>query len=135
MASSDSQADQARRTAEARAAVVASLNSVGSSLDVDLRDRAANLHSNSAALSKQEADLAKQTAALSKQSTQWQKMADNSREKLKEIGDIQNWAELIERDLLVVEETLRIAEGGDKEMNGRGAHNSHGEGNGVNGSK
>ncbi|KAI9795504.1 MAG: hypothetical protein M1835_005636 [Candelina submexicana] len=135
MASPDSQADQAQRTAEARAAVVASLNSVGSGLDADLRDRAANLHSNSAALAKQEADLAKQTAAFSKQSAQWQKMADNSREKLKEIGDIQNWAELIERDLLVVEETLRIAEGGDQEMNGRGSHDFHSEGNRVNGSK
>jgi len=107
MASTDT---QAQRTAQARAAVTASLTSVGTSLDTELRGRAANLHSNSAALSKQEADLAKQTAALSKQSTQWQKMADNSRDKLKEIGDIQNWAEMIERDLLVVEETLRIVE-------------------------
>ena len=68
------------------------------------------LHSNSAALSKQEADLAKETAALSKQAAQWQKMADNSQDKLKEIGDVQNWAEMIERDLLVIEETLRMVE-------------------------
>jgi hypothetical protein len=27
---------------------------------------------------------------------------------LQEIGDIQNWAELIEHDLLLIEETLRI---------------------------
>jgi len=45
-------------------------------------------------------------------------MADNSRGKLKEIGDIQNWAEMIERDFLVVEETLRLVD----ETNGHRAH-------------
>ncbi|KAI9867988.1 MAG: hypothetical protein M1830_005729, partial [Pleopsidium flavum] len=56
------------------------------------------------------ADLAKETAVLSKQTAQWQKTADNSQEKLKEIGDVQNWAEMIERDLLVIEETLRMVD-------------------------
>jgi len=106
MASQPQQAQQDQRTAEARTAFTASLSSIGSNLDADLRSRAANLHSNSAALSKQEADLAKETA-------QWQRMADNSREKLKEIGDVQNWAEMIERDLLVIEQTLRMVEDGD----------------------
>ncbi|KAI9820742.1 MAG: hypothetical protein M1827_005112 [Pycnora praestabilis] len=119
-----------RRTNEARSALTASLSSVGSSLDSEIRGRALNLHSNSAAISKQEADLAKQTAALSKQSVQWQKMADNSRDKLKEIGDIQNWAELIERDLLVVEETLRIAESGASEGNGSAVNGTLANGNG-----
>ncbi|KAK3045235.1 hypothetical protein LTS18_014263, partial [Coniosporium uncinatum] len=99
------------RTAEARAAVSASLASIGGSYDKDMRRRAADLHSNSAAIAKQEKELAKQTAALAKHSAQWQKMADTSTKKLNEIGDIQNWAEMIERDLLVVEETLRLAEG------------------------
>ncbi|PSN61278.1 hypothetical protein BS50DRAFT_604224 [Corynespora cassiicola Philippines] len=105
--------DSARRTAEARAAVAASLASVGSSVDNEMRTRAADLHANAEAISKQEKELEKQTAALAKQSAQWQKMADNSTKKLNEIGDIQNWAEMIERDLLVLEETLRLVEGKD----------------------
>lgn len=36
---------------------------------------------------------------------------DGARQGLKEIGDVQNWAEMIERDLLVVEEVLRQVEG------------------------
>lgn len=110
MAPQPQQPQQDQRIAEARAAFTASLSSVGSSLDADLRSRAANLHSNSTALSKQEADLAKETANLAKQTAQWQKVADTSSEKLKEIGDVQNWAEMIERDLLVVEETLKMVE-------------------------
>ena len=37
-------------------------------------------------------------------------MADSARGKLKEIGDIQNWAEMIEQELGVIEETLRIVD-------------------------
>ncbi|KAJ9649423.1 hypothetical protein H2199_000198 [Coniosporium tulheliwenetii] len=106
-----SNTDSARRTAEARAAVTASLSSVGSSVDVGLRARAKDLHANEAAILEQEKELAKQTAALKKEAAQWQKLADTSTKQLNEIGDIQNWAEMIERDLLVVEETLRLAEG------------------------
>ncbi|KAF1962907.1 hypothetical protein CC80DRAFT_487348 [Byssothecium circinans] len=102
--------DSARRTAEARAAVTASLASVGGSVDNEMRQRAADLHANSSAIEKQEKELAKQTAALAKQSAQWQKLADTSTKKLNEIGDIQNWAEMIERDLLVLEETLRLVD-------------------------
>lgn len=91
--SSDSEAS--RRTAEARAAVTASLASVGGSVDTELRTRAADLHANSEAIKKQEKELAKQTADLAKQSAQWQKLADTSTKKLNEIGDIQNWAEMI----------------------------------------
>ncbi|PVI07263.1 hypothetical protein DM02DRAFT_609227 [Periconia macrospinosa] len=102
--------ESARRTAEARAAVTASLTSVGSSVDHEMRQRAADLHANSEAIEKQEKALAKQTAALAKQSAQWQKLADTSTKKLNEIGDVQNWAEMIERDLLVLEETLRLVD-------------------------
>ncbi|KAF2017008.1 hypothetical protein BU24DRAFT_420036 [Aaosphaeria arxii CBS 175.79] len=112
--------DSARRTAEARAAVTASLAAVGGSVDTDMRTRAADLHSNSEAIAKQEKELAKQTAALAKESAKWQKMADTSTKKLNEIGDIQNWAELIERDLLVLEETLRVVKGKDAPSNASG---------------
>jgi len=103
--------ESARRTAEARAAVTASLASVGSSVDNEMRTRAADLHRNSEAIAKQEKELAKQTTALAKESAQWQKLADTSTKKLNEIGDIQNWAEMLERDLLVLEETLRLVDG------------------------
>lgn len=32
---------------------------------------------------------------------------------MKAFGDMQNWAEMIERDFMVLEETMRLVEGGD----------------------
>lgn len=109
--SASTSTDAARRTAEARAAVTASLASVGASVDNDLRTRTADLHANAEAISKQEKELAKQTAALAQESAKWQKLLDGGTKKLNEVGDIQNWAEMIERDLLVLEETVRLVDG------------------------
>lgn len=102
--------DGAKRTQEAKAAFLASLNSVGSGADAGLQARASDIASNSVQLSKQQAELDKTTAALAKETAQYQKIADDARGKLKEIGDVQNWAEVIERELLVLEETMRIVE-------------------------
>lgn len=103
--------DSSRAQAEARAAVVASLESAGSNYDVHLQRRAADLHANATAIAKQEAEVKKQTTALAKESAKWQKEVDKATRGVNEIGDVQNWAEMMERDLLVLEETLRLAEG------------------------
>ena len=108
-----SEEEQARRIEEARVAVTASLSAIGSSIDSDLRTRANDLHANAASIEKQEKELEKQTAALAKQTAQAQKQIDKSLKGLNEIGDVQNWAEMMERDLLVLEETMRLVEGGE----------------------
>jgi len=105
-------AETARHKAEARAAVTASLSAVGASLDHEMRSRTADLHGNAAAISKQERELARQTAAAAKQSAEWDKLLQSGTKKLNEVGDIQNWAELLERDLLVLEETVRLVDEG-----------------------
>jgi len=91
---------------EALVAFSATLHSVGTNLEAPLRDRAATITSNAAALDRQEGELAEHTARLAKQNAQWTGLADETREGLKEIGDVQNWAEMIERDLLVLEEMM-----------------------------
>lgn len=54
---------------------------------------------------------------LGRESTRYGKMADESGAKLKELGDIQNWAEVLERELLVLE---RAVESGQGEGGGKG---------------
>ncbi|GIZ40798.1 hypothetical protein CKM354_000412200 [Cercospora kikuchii] len=103
--------DSSRAQEEARAAVVASLESAGSHYDSQFQRRAADIHANATAIAKQEAELKKQTAALAKESAKWQKDLDKTTKGLNEFGDLQNWAEMMERDFLVLEETLRLVEG------------------------
>ena len=92
--------------------MLASLESAGSNYDSQLQRRAADLHASATAISKQEAEVKKQTEALAKESAKWQKELDKATKSLNEFGDLQNWAEYMERDFLVLEETLRLVEGG-----------------------
>lgn len=103
-------------TAEARAAFTASLKSVGANLDADLRTRAGTLHDNAAVIDKQQEDLRRTTQDVSKQSKELEKLLDQGQNGLKEVGDLQNFAEIMERDLLVLEETLRLAEEEDQRV-------------------
>lgn len=100
---------------EALAAFTATLHSVGTNLETPLRDRAATITANAAALEKQERELAESTARLARSNQQWGGIAEETREGLKEIGDVQNWAEMIERDLLVLEEMMDGVEKGERE--------------------
>ena len=102
-----------QRTAEARAAFTAHLTSIGNTHISSLEGRVSDIHNNSSAISKQEADVVKQTQKLAVENKKHQKVADDAAEKLKELGDIQNWAEVLERDLLVLEETMNMGEAGE----------------------
>ncbi|KAI1447589.1 hypothetical protein F5Y02DRAFT_31745 [Annulohypoxylon stygium] len=94
---------------EARAALVASMSNM---LDSELQSRASLLHSNAAALTKQEKDVAKGTEALRKENDKLEKLARDTERKIKELGNVQNWAEVLERDFLVLEETMRLVREG-----------------------
>lgn len=45
----------------------------------------------------------------------WAKEAEKATKGLNRFGDLQNWAEMMERDFCVLEETLRLVEGGEGE--------------------
>lgn len=63
--------------------------------------------------------MATSASSLRKETDKYNKAAEQARGKLKELGDIQNWAEVLERDLLVLEETVREGEERDREMERR----------------
>ncbi|KAG6033105.1 hypothetical protein E4U19_006879 [Claviceps sp. Clav32 group G5] len=109
--------------AEARTAVVASM---GNLLDSALQSRASLLHSNAMVLDKQEGDVVRATDMLRQEREKLAREADQAARKVKEVGDVQNWAELLERGFLVLEETIRLANGGDEE--GSGSESGRGRG-------
>ncbi|GFP58309.1 hypothetical protein TASIC1_0010012000 [Trichoderma asperellum] len=103
-------AETQRHVAEARAAVVASM---GNMLDSELQSRAGILHENAAALEKQERDVLRATEGLRKETQKLKAEADKAARRVKELGNVQNWAEVLERGFLVLEETVRLANGGE----------------------
>lgn len=94
---------------EARAALVASMSNM---LDSELQSRASLLHSNATALTKQEKDVMRGTEALRRENDKLEKLARDTERKIKELGNVQNWAEVLERDFLVLEETMRLVKEG-----------------------
>ena len=68
------------------------------------------------------------TASLAATNKELEKLVKDGSDGLKEVGDVQNWAEMLERELLVLEEVDRIVGeeqrglGGDEEVgrNGKG---------------
>lgn len=56
----------------------------------------------------------KATEGLRKESDKLKKVADEGMRRVKELGNVQNWAEMLERDFLVLGETLRLVERGSE---------------------
>ncbi|KAK3320644.1 hypothetical protein B0T19DRAFT_403287 [Cercophora scortea] len=96
-----------RQIDEARNAVVAS---IGNMLDRELHGRGELLHANNAAIEKQERELARTLDGFRKDNDKLAKLAAEHTKKIKEVGNVQNWAEMLEREFLIVEETLRLWE-------------------------
>ena len=60
-------------------------------------------------------------------------MAEEAGRRLKEFGDLQNWAEVLERDLLVLEETVERGEVGSGWVTEEEDEGEEGQGQEVNG--
>lgn len=108
---------QQAQIAQARTALVASL---GNALDTELQTRAALLHGNEAAIARQTRDVEAALAGLRREDDKLQKVLNEGSRQVKELGDVQNWAERLERDFLVLEETLRLVEEGSGSESGSG---------------
>ncbi|TEY60236.1 hypothetical protein BOTCAL_0183g00040 [Botryotinia calthae] len=107
-----------RQIAEARTALNASIQNIFTPHEHALKLRAQNLHQNSSALTKQVFDLKKEIGKLGKEGDKLEKVVREGQRKVKELGNVQNWAEVLERDFLVVEEVLRLVDGESEEWSG-----------------
>lgn len=104
-----------RQVAEARTALVAS---IGNMLDSELRGRASVLHAGHAAIVQQERDVTRASEALRRENDRLARVAADAARQVKELGNVQNWAEVLEREFLVLEETVRLVRDGSSEGSG-----------------
>lgn len=107
-----------RQIAEARTALNASIQNIFTPHEHALKLRAQTLHQNSSALTKQENELKKEIGKLGKGGDKLEKVVREGQRKVKELGNVQNWAEVLERDFLVVEEVLRLVDGESEQWSG-----------------
>ncbi|EPE07714.1 hypothetical protein F503_00436 [Ophiostoma piceae UAMH 11346] len=91
--------------AEARRALDASIANL---LDTQLQDRAVLMHGNMRAISEQQRDLGKAVTGLRKANDGLSQLVDDVTMPLKEMGNMQNWAEMQYRGMLTLGETLRL---------------------------
>ncbi|KAI8382356.1 RT14 protein [Blakeslea trispora] len=66
-------------------------------------------------LEQQSRKLANQTTKYANQTQQWLTLLDNFNMSLKELGDVRNWAELMENDMRVIMTTLEFVHEGTTE--------------------
>lgn len=94
---------------------------VSNLLDGQLQGRAAQLHGNAAGLERQGRDVARATAGLRRDTDRLAREAADAGRVVKELGNVQNWAEVLERDFLVLEDTVRrVRQGGGSSDDGDG---------------
>ena len=74
--------------------------------------RAQALHAGDAALNKQMRDVSRATGALRQENEKLERLARGAARDIKMLGNVQNWAEVLERDFLVLEETVRLVKEG-----------------------
>ncbi|TWU74887.1 hypothetical protein ED733_003440 [Metarhizium rileyi] len=85
---------------------------MGNLLDAELQSRAGMLHDNAAALDRQESRVVEATEGLRRETDKLRREADGAARGVKELGNVQNWAEVLERGFLVLEETVSLGRRG-----------------------
>ncbi|KAL1895173.1 hypothetical protein Cpir12675_003356 [Ceratocystis pirilliformis] len=98
----------AQHIAAARAAVIANISNV---IDPKLQDYAYRLHSGQAAIAGQQSKVQRATAALSRENDAVSRLVSEAERKVKELGSLRNWAEVLEQEMMVLECTVKIVRG------------------------
>ncbi|KAK7202767.1 hypothetical protein BZA70DRAFT_93106 [Myxozyma melibiosi] len=98
-------------TADLRRQFYKDLQSLTQYVDRDLRQRITSVHANSKHIATQSKEIRVRTGALAKDATKWEELSGKATQALKEAGDVQNWAEILEVEISALEETMRIVRG------------------------
>ncbi|XP_046847174.1 biogenesis of lysosome-related organelles complex 1 subunit 1-like [Xenia sp. Carnegie-2017] len=96
-----------------RKEVFESTNVVVDKLVSTLNDGVEEIYQNQKKLESEAKQLQTHTAQFSKQSIQWLQLAEGFNRALKELGDIENWSQVIEAEMTTIAGALEYAYKGD----------------------
>ncbi|ORZ00147.1 biogenesis of lysosome-related organelles complex 1 subunit 1-like protein [Syncephalastrum racemosum] len=106
------QADRKRQSDQLRKDALTAVNDLTDCLNDHLNEGVAEIFSQQKELEQQSRKLANQTSKYSKQTKQWLTLVDEFNTALKELGDVRNWAEIMEHDMRTVMATLEFVHQG-----------------------
>ncbi|BFZ59158.1 ATP-binding mismatch repair protein [Saitoella coloradoensis] len=103
--------DGQERAHAARKQLVNDIDAASNAIATAVRYRISTIHTNSTSIASQTQTLSTHSARLTKSVKQWQDLADGARGQLKEVGDLENWAEVLEREVKILEEAVGMVRG------------------------
>ncbi|KAI9317053.1 general control of amino acid synthesis-like protein [Dichotomocladium elegans] len=106
------QADRKRENDKLRKEAVSAVNELTDSLNAHLNEGVSDIFARQKELEQESRRLATQTAKYAKQTKQWLTLVDEFNTALKELGDVRNWAEVMEHDMRTIMTTLEFVHQG-----------------------
>ena len=83
-------------------------NAVKDMVHMELRERLGTILENASSIEKQSLLMQQKANQVEKSAKEWENLLHVTSKKLRHFGDLQNWAEQIERDMHLIERTLQI---------------------------
>ncbi|KAI8344448.1 biogenesis of lysosomal organelles complex-1, subunit 1 [Chlamydoabsidia padenii] len=100
------QAESKRCNDQLRKDVLASTHVLNDTISDHVNRGVSTMFAKQKALEQESRELAQQTARYTKQTKQWLQLVDDFNDALKELGDVQHWAQVMEQDMKAVMTTL-----------------------------
>ncbi|CAI2186930.1 18206_t:CDS:2 [Funneliformis geosporum] len=101
-----------RNTEQLRKEAIQAVNEVTDSLSDTLNERVSAVFKTQREIESEARRLSSQSAKYTKQTKQWLNMLEGFNSALKELGDVQNWAEIIEKDMREIAMTMEFVHKG-----------------------
>lgn len=96
---------------QAAARLETGLNLVPHAIEAPLKDKMTEAHENIRRIGRQVDRLESHTFAVRKLVKQYKNLVHSTDHRIKELGDVQNWAEMLDQDLRVLERVAALREG------------------------
>lgn len=77
-------------------------------IDRELRAKITEIRQNDKRIIIQKDQLRTKTDALNKHTKEWRSVFNSTDAKIRAVGDVQNWAELIDQEIRVLEKTVEL---------------------------